>query len=773
MAAGNRIIALLLKLETDEASRLKTFNTLKGLRDQLDKTAKSTLTVDEAGEKLTAQMAELARAKSLSVIADDAAKAAAEAGDWALALERVKSELVAIGASDGEIKKVAQALDAAQNQAADGGGGSRRTGGLGRLGREIKSLPAINLSGNLSTDALGKILYTADAGLTKLGATTAQVGAATLIAAPALIALTVALSEHNRQLGLEKAALTGALDAQTRYYATLNNFSSAQAAQELETETARLENLRQQRAETQNALDSAFRQAQAAFTDPLARVLDATGQSPAAQLRDQLKELDAQIASTEGYTTRLGTGIRNLEFAEKDALDAVERAIQQTSDFEQLRARTQVDAVHMQVRADSMTAAAREDRIREIQSEIAVLEQAKSSTELSWRAASQLNSEITALQTESEILRRTFSSFADTEAAAAAAAGRVNQTIQLLTSNMDADAINLRLESIDNEIDAIQRYNDASVIGQQASDALTQRIQDLRAEDELLSNVLLPLAQRRERERTAIEAINKQTDTYFDALEREGAAREKLAEAGQALQEVNAKAAEQTGKNAAEAEEKRNDIVAEGGDQRAELERKTQEAIRKIERDYARTKFRAIGERDSLEARMAQIAREDQLDDQRRADDEAATKLEEAQTKQLRSLEKSLQKQAEAQNTALVREQATKMQAYQRAQLDLMNSENYSASIRAQAINGRVIQETTAYQSMLFQTNYYMNAIVARFGEGLAQMYRQMANGLTPNSPAAYDLYGVTTQPLTQQTVTRTVDYRLNQYFQSAGITER
>lgn len=721
MAASEKVLALLLRLRTDPAAQRKTESDLEALRDLLDKTSKSTISIDEAGAKVNARLAELARAKAVDNIAEDAIQAARDADSWADALARVAQNLSEIGASEAEINRVADALAKAQQQGsgigADAGGG---LGGVERLGSSAGQI----LSGLGASDAANTVGLITDA-VGAIGAFGPVAGAVT-IAGGALVAITSQIGaawEAATKQAEDYAARQNALAQLTASGATSADYQrqideAQRSRQGLEDNTAALQGYRDQIDSVRDTIANLV----VDLTDP---AIDFDPDNPDRRqqtqaLLDQARAAEQQLLA--GISGTFGDAITSYD-ALGLTIDANKKNI---DEYEAQIASLTAEMYSAGVAANDAAAA------------IAAIEAARDkqvSTEL---AAAQEAEQLTAEQ------RR--------------------QRVEALRAELDAINVAAQREGISAEYKAELAAR---------TEELNTRIQVLSADIYTAADAADAQAKATKALTEAQNALKQQTQNYFDALEREGAAREKLAEAGQALQEVNAKAAEQTGKNAAEAEEKRNDIVAEGGDQRAELERKTQEAIRKIERDYARTKFRAIGERDSLEARMAQIAREDQLDDQRRADDEAATKLEEAQTKQLRSLEKSLQKQAEAQNTALVREQATKMQAYQRAQLDLMNSENYSASIRAQAINGRVIQETTAYQSMLFQTNYYMNAIVARFGEGLAQMYRQMANGLTPNSPAAYDLYGVTRQPVTQQTVTRTVDYRLNQYFQSAGITER
>lgn len=685
----NSVSSVILRFSLDESAQRRVVKGISDVEAALNKTTKVTRTVESAAEGLNAEFARLARAKSIDKIEAAAISAGKKTDDWYASLKMVSEELAKIGATDAELTSVGNTIGRA---AAGEGGGRRQAGSLGRLGREVKALPAIAISGNLSTDAIGKILYTADAGLSALGATAAQVGAASAIAAPALIGVVVAMASYNKQIELQKAALTGALSAQDRYYTALGNFSSEQAAKELETETRRLENLRQQRAETQNALDSAFRQAQAAFTDPVARALDAGGQLPTAQLRDQLKELDAQIASTAGYTTRLGDGIRNLEFASRDAADAVADAIAQQEKFQQIQTRVQLNEVQLQVRASQMTADARAKRQTEIQAEISILEQARSSTTLTWQAQSELNAQITALRTESEILRRTFSSTADAAA-------------------------------------------------------------------ELAS-------------RTA--AIEEQTTNYFKATEATTKAQEALTKAQQDAQKVYDDYMAKSLEISTQTAEKEREILADGGDKRADIERRTQDAIAKTMRDYGREQFNAVAERDALAAYQAKQRAEDQQSDEQKARADAIKEQEKAQAKALASLQSSVNQQTRTLETSYRNQQALAANAALRAQIDLQNAKASEIAIAANGANGmRSIHSfmwgelttvaVNGVQAILTQTRRLVG------GMGGTDMY---VNGLNEGVPAAYDLYGVgTSTRTTTQAVFGAVDQRLNQYFRTTGIT--
>lgn len=682
----NNVSSVILKFTLDEASQRRVLKGVGDVEASLNKTAKGMRSVENVAESLNAEFANLARAKAIDKIEVSAIKAGKKTNDWYTSLKLVSEELSKIGATDSEISRVANAIG---NAAAGEGGGRRQAGSLGRLGREVKALPAIAISGNLSTDAIGKILYTADAGLSALGATAAQVGAASAIAAPALIGVAVAMASYNKQIDQQKTALAGALNAQNRYYQALGTFTSEQAAKEFETETARLANLKQQRAETQAALDSAFRQSQEAFGDPLARALDRVGQLPTAQLRDQLKELDAQIASTAGYTTRLGDGIRNLAFASQDALSDVEAAIAQREKFQQIQTRVQLNEVQLQVRANQMTSEARDKRRAEIEAEISVLEQSASSTTLTWQAQSELNAQITALRSESEILRRTFSSTAD---AAAELAART-------------------------------------------------------------------------------ETIKKQTDNYFDAVTATTKAQEDLAKAQQDAQAVHDKYIADTLEISRKADEQYQQITADGGDKRADIVRKTEDQIAKIQRDAGRALFTAVAERDALAALKAKEGASDQLTDAQKAQADQVKELEKGQAKQIESLKRSVDQQVRTRDTQYRNEAAQSANAALQAQITLQNRAYAEQAIAANGANGMRSIVSNMWGQLTIEAVNGVNAILTATrqlvgGIGGTQMY---VNGVNAGSPAAYDLVGL--PPPQTTAVNRAVDQRLSTYFNVAGYS--
>lgn len=649
--------------------------------------------VEGVAVRINAELSKMGRAAALDVIAQDAIQANRGTDQWADQLERVATLLSQIGATDAEIKSVSRAIgQAAKAAQADydsipepdmgaipgeavsgsSGGGRRTAGRLGRIGREIRALPAIQLSGSLSTDAIGKILYTTDSALGALGATATQVAAASVIAAPALIGVALAMGEYNRQIDKQRAQLAGALDAQTRYYDGLRTLTSSEAAKEIETERGRLDGLRQQRAEVQNAIDSAFAQAQQAFGDPLARTLEAAGQSPTVQLREQLKTLDAQIVSTEAYTSRLTEGMNNLAFSTNDAAEAAERnadATQQAVDEytrqQQEVANGQVRAAHLLVQIDGMTATARAARIEALKQEINTLNAAAINTDQSTLAGrlafTQLGEDIGALNAELHQLSITTKTAADWTA----------------------------------EYNAIQ------------------------------------------------EAQSNQTDAYFEALQKEIAAREKVTKATNDYNDFLAESGAKRRELETENEDKRAEIIDSASDKRAEIEERGAKDRAKIIRDYTKAYTGAVGERDALAARQAKEAAAEKLAEQKASEDESLEKVITARDKQLRSLEKSYEKQQTRLEDAIRREADVRVAAINRAQVDLINSENARAAIAANGAGSqRIIQENFWRDTNAVAVTWASNTVTSLRGifGVIAQVQGQ---GLQSGSPAAYDFYGL------------------------------
>lgn len=444
---------------------------------ELDKTRRAVVSVEDVAGGLNRQFAETARARGIDRMTQDAIEAGRKTKDWAMSLRVVSEELSKIGASDSEIKQVAQSIADAQT----GGRGSRRVGGIGSIGREIRALPAIGLGGNLSTDAIGKILYSADAGLTALGATATQVGAASLIAAPAVIGVALAIGEYNKQIDVQKRGLEAALTAQDRYIQSLQQLTTEEARAELARERRNNNFLVSEANNVSATLASTWDSLVAQYGDAGARALTAIG-SPFAALQERLDGLNGQIDESDGYILRLRAGIEGGGFAANEAAEAESRLAAER----QRLANTTINAV---VAADRLTKEEREKRIGQIEREIELLEMFGGTSEATQEQIAELNA-------EADGLRMVFNSLGDVRAAQAAA-GKLLE------------------DSADQQLDAAEKYVEAN----EAVFKAQQEISEYSAES-AQKRLELETAEAEKRQELIAENDERETEIVEDGAEK-------------------------------------------------------------------------------------------------------------------------------------------------------------------------------------------------------------------------------------------------------------
>lgn len=352
----NRTIKAILALDYDKRALSGTQKAIDQLNASLDGTRKRALTVETAASSLKKELVSLAREDAIEQIGRDFARAGTEGKDFNDTVRETIARLQAVGASETEIRGVARAYQAAAREAnqlakAEGGGGRRAAlGALGTFGREVKALPSIRL-GPISTDQIGKILQTVDAGLIAIGATAATVAAATAIAAPALIALAVAMDQFFKGIDAGKKIVESALAAQDAYYLALRENTTQDTIEQVAELNRIRPFLQAQRDETQNAIDAN----------------GGPGNPVTAQLVEQLAELDAQLLTNDQTVQRLTTGLEINAFAAGDQLAAqteLAKAIQ----------RTTLASMEAEQFARTNTVEATQARIDTLKNEVAQLE---------------------------------------------------------------------------------------------------------------------------------------------------------------------------------------------------------------------------------------------------------------------------------------------------------------------------------------------------------------------------------------------------------------
>jgi hypothetical protein len=305
----------------------------------------------------------------------------------------------------------------------------------------------------------------------RTGASVGQLAGFVGVLGVALVGVGLAFVEVTKTIEAAKKTLTGALAAQDAYYKALAENTSQQVASQLDELKDRRDLLAQQRTETRNALDSAFAQAQAAFGDAPARALDAGGQLPTAQLREQLAELDAQFAETDGTITRLQQGLEANVFATNDARAAYEALSE-----------SQVESANLILSANKLTEEEREERIRAAQIEIDILRGLTEAEGTTYAARQELQAQQNELYQEIDALTRVTDSYADQLEREAAAKQAVTDAYDNYNELLDQEA-DAREDLADVQAKVgdlvLKREEDIADLREDIADRTEQREEDL------------------------------------------------------------------------------------------------------------------------------------------------------------------------------------------------------------------------------------------------------------------------------------------------------
>lgn len=762
MAEKSQVASTILRYVVDERSVQRALAANKELEDLFGDTSRAELSAADAAAKLNAQFAELARAKAIEGIAQEAIRAAEETDGWATALERVAQNLSDIGASDSEIQGVADALANAQ-EAAQGSASQPAIARSSDPGR-AETVDRLGSVGSQILSGLGQgDLANATGLIGDLGGSIASLGVTGGITAGALAAVSIAMSAYNQQMEAQRTALQGALDAQNRYYEAVGSFTSSQAAEEIQTEQSRLEQLRQQRAETQGAIDSAFAQAQQAFGDGVARTLEAAGQLPTAQLRDQLKDLDAQIASSEGYTARLTQAQANGVFAANDLEDA-ER---QLADARMQGVQNDFDVLEQ---ADRMTAAQRQQQIDANNRLMQLLEQQRQVLSDSGLDTTGIDGEIGRLQRANEILGSITSSLADAQAAQEEASRRslLATEVTLRADEMTAEQRQQRIEAINVEVEQYQALLEHGHLSADATEQLTQRIVDLKIEQGELGDVLESTADKTEKAKLAQQALDDLNERVAKSTDAVMAANEKLADAHKsALEATNAwnKAVfeHEAAINEIQTTQlaKRRELQAKADDDLLKANTATQKKIVDIVKKANANIANSIATRDTLAYVLTKSAQEDQIQQEKDAYDEREKELRDSLRQQLADQDKAARDAIARENQRWSEERATRLRANQQAIMDVQNAENAQRAVQQQAnvavlnlMQYRATGEAQLYQSMARNAEFWLTYMTNKATAAWSAMATATASprsggggGVGRAMPTAFADGGIVTSP--------------------------
>lgn len=736
MATGLRVTEVLLDWKIKDGSIQKVAQGTDTIIAALERVEHRALTVEDAAQAMNDEFAKMARAKAVDMIADNALAAARNTDEWSDSLRYVAEQLSAIGATDSEIQQVAHAIANAEEEV------QRYEVALTAAQQRqrallLKGTSGIGRGGSFETlDRIGSLGSQVAGGL---GGSAGVGNAAGLIGdiAGGLSAFGAAGGVVAVALGAATVATKAYTDALTANSERANSFADA-LTQAFETGT-------------QAQINALIRQQEvhiAALT-ATSQVLEERAEAARSQLAISFDNASADLAN---FLNQLAGGaplaLRDASISAESYEDALNK-----NNVEIVLAQAALDAYRVVLEQGTTATAAAADAERDL-----------------------ANARNPLKEIADDYTRR--------------AVDLAQYTLQV--DNMTAEQRQVEAANIQRQLQILEQLRVAyEKQGNHAAAAeLTQQMTRLKDQLEIVTNTTNTLADQNAALAAIQAALKQQTDNYFAALEAEVKAQEALFAAREKEREERDKYIEDGRKLAQEAQDDLNEIIADGEEKRAEIAEKTQKAIAKIERDYARDRMTAIAERDALAAHQAAIQRQDDIDDTKEDEDERLQEQEKAQQKQIDSLKESITKQAAALDAGYRRQQEITTAAINRAQVDLINAKNQEAMIAMYGAGTlRTIQTNFLGDLTMLYTNYtqgivntvgfmlnYANSAYTQYPFSVGNQQptnygtqgafipasNMAANGVTINISGA-------TSP---SQVRREVDLRLSDYFRRAGYTE-
>lgn len=748
---------LLLKLAEIGASEDEVRDVARQFARLGDEAKKSAAPVSEldplqkATQVYQRELDKLERSKSIDALVADFTRLQKKTGDSTKALDDLLKKLVQIGATEDEIAGVTRNVSST---------GRRQAGALGRFGREVRALPAIQLSGSLSTDAIGKILYTTDSALGALGATATQVAGATLLAAPALIALGVAINNFNQQIEKSKAVLTGALSAQENYYQAVAELTTEGAQEQIDTLERTRPILQQQIEETQAAIAATFGQLQAEFGDAGARALIAAGQTPITQLEERLKELQTQFTASEQTATRLRQGMESGVFAANDMIEAEKRLAEERAD----EASKFLSDIEASTREEQRIRGLIEDGNRE------------------------------ALEAERERLEGLFEVNREQRRAA-------DEALDLFSAEdlakMDADARQIQsdmarisgaISNLGSGLQAALGSNKApltqtvdEVTGLQAALGLVGKdLGGAEAEVSALSGALGNMTGTMENAKAAAAALaeeerklqeerdEKRNQNILDTTERLVKAEAELARLRMEDADAAAALADEIARIQTEAQAEYDETIQEGVDRQLEIIEDAQDREAEIRKKFGKENANAIAERDAKAKYLADQNAEESLDENEKRLSEQLKKEQAALDKRLKAITENANKAITAEQRRFDKEDQIRERAIQQALVDQTNYQNGLAAITN---NGAIRVRNNVTSIFGYMTQ--IGSAVENYWRQIAQSVIQQVAGMPttpgtitpPTSPSPYGFGGASAE----QAVRSIVNDQLSTLYQMAG----
>lgn len=690
---SQRIAELLFKYSQDKSGLAKVLADNKTVRDELDKTAKTSRSLADVYDDVTKGQARAVREEGIDRLAEkwrDVYNRTRNADDATLAVTR---DLHAMGASSAEIDRVTSAI--ARMNAEQAKSAASRTLGqsVTKFGRGLMNAPDIGPS----TDIARGLIAGGNA-IDKFNVSGAQLTGVLTIAAPLALIAAAAYDRLNRTVEAGRRRLEAALIAQDAYYEAIGNLTSALARAQIAQLEAANADLKRQIDENRNAADTQFEALAAqgsAAADLYARLVDGT--AGIETLAEKADDLQTKFDANVDTINRLTQGLADNEFKTNDALDLARR----------------------QIELQSTTSAERQKAIEANNLEIASL-QALAAANLTNAELQQVVGErVDELNTKNTALAATSNTAADAlaeiEARLKGFQGAVGQ--QLQAQQMTAAERAKQIEQNNLEIAVLQQLAAANANVAGVAEYTKTRLDELALSNLILGQTTESYADKQKALADAIAQATARTDDQFrvntsiaEAYERIAATREARDKARLDLEKKLADiAAERQAKEDALADKL---LIAqqEADADRIKLAADTEKRLTEIRKEASDDLGAAIRRGDRVRARQIRQDREDELakekdraKEQGAIIDERLQKAVDAANRELQLANDTAAQKTEAARIAGEAEIEERKRAYQQAQVDLQNAVRAANDLRQMAQANEQAQ-AVQHQSNLLAT---------------------------------------------------------------------
>lgn len=700
-------IEQIIFIKVDKASQQQSLAAIRQYEQVFERTARRVVTLDQVTEAWSQELDKLGRAKGIQALVNEFPRIEAQAGSTTRALDLLLKKLVAIGATDDEIRNVTRELaaaNAASNQSGGGGGSPAGGGFVRRLGSELKALPSIAIGSGLpTTDAVGKILQSVGALTSGLGILSgAALGA---VAAIGLVSLVFGEVQKAAERAAEKAkAYVTAQLSVTRL------IEEGGTTADLEARRAQLE--ADNRAITSST--SELQTLQLEYQNALAEFV----QTPGRLLNDPLggfriaDEFNARLLEISGGTVRDFT--------------ALDTALEENR--KQFAANSQeIIAVNERL-ADGATvlndlAAAQEvlnEQLREAQ-----------------RANAQaVNAQVREMVQFGTLLRTGTSS-------------GIRETLTALE-----DELKIRGDWADELKAQAKLYPEATQAYEENQAAIARLIPEVERYSAVLSSVV-------ERE---LREANQQD--ILDTTEELVKAEAELARLRMEETAAAAELASEITRIQREAQAEYDETIQEGVDRQLEILEDAQDREAEIRKKFGKENANAIAERDAKASYLAKQNAEESLDENEKRLSEQLKKEQAALDKRLKAITENANKAITAEQRRFDKEDQLRDRAIQQALVDQTNYQNGLAAITN---NGAIRVRNNVTSIFGYMTQ--IGSAVENYWRQIAQNVIQQVAGMPtspgtitpPTSPSPFGFGGATADQFVRSIVNDQIDtlYRM------------